>query len=1038
MLAVHAYAFAQSMTEVEIKSLLDQSFSYYSDGRYQDALSGYQRLANQTKPQQTAAEHDIYIFSQEMSIMCYRQLKQFEQAFRLAGDVLNDDLSDKERAEIQNYYSFCGYLAALDYMSGQQFAEARDIFRRILPYADDDIKTRILLREPFSWYMEGVLCQTAQHYDSALVCFENAASGFHDLGRSSEEADALCRIGEIKRFLSEWHGAMRAYRKAESLTDNDGERMTILTEQRKLCSILGDNEALSDVSDRMERLVAETEDIKSRFVYNAFMGNQACDYQQYSMSERWYMLNEQLLPHLSQTEYHEQYLNLWRMHTLAGNWDKAIQYALLAKEVYQTGSSPENYDYYLPYKDISYIYRQQGDSLHCFQYLDTFFRAVHLLDEPRALQYFYMERAGANTDFGDYQRALDDYRTADSLLATRYPASDGNRVALLPLIAGMEHHLDNFDEAERLYGLYAEYTKQISGENSSDYVNALDYLANAEAFAGHMDAATHDFAEAADLLKKQARNKWPYLTSAEREGYWALSSELLQRMTPFALKAKENQTPFTAACYDGLVLTKSFLLASEQFMFDMIKKYGTVEDSVSFSNIQVLKEKVRAWERSGQEFADSILVATSSISPMEANLAKHCRAYGNATAFMDVDYSKIKQSLGEDEVLLDFTDFVSESRGRVYAAYIVNKQQDYPLLMELFPERAIDSLNVRYPYQYYVGAYAERMFDLYWKPIEEYVPNGATVYYVPSQLLFQIAPESLPAGDGTLLGDHYHFVRLSSARELMQYNPRIEVSKEPGRTDAILYGGLQYSLDSTVMAREAQKYDIPRMLAFRGNSELARGDSLFYDLPGTKEEIEIIGRELKSARLSVLPFSGKEGTEESFLSMSGHASQLLHMATHGFYYTPDAAQKVDYLRGYTDAMSLSGLVLAGGNSAWLGHDLPDGVLGGILTAADIARMDLSGVELVVLSACHSGKGEATPEGLYGLQRAFKKAGAKTIVMSLWAESDLVAPEFMAAFYKNLTGESKWNKRDAFNKAKKAISEKYPESPSLWAGFVMLD
>ena len=83
-------------------------------------------------------------------------------------------------------------------------------------------------------------------------------------------------------------------------------------------------------------------------------------------------------------------------------------------------------------------------------------------------------------------------------------------------------------------------------------------------------------------------------------------------------------------------------------------------------------------------------------------------------------------------------------------------------------------------------------------------------------------------------------------------------------------------------------------------------------------------------------------------------------------------------------MFLTGIVMAGGNAAWLGNELPQGVLGGILTAANIARLDLTGLELVVLSACQTGRGRATPEGLFGLQRAFKKAGAKTMVMTLWS------------------------------------------------------
>lgn len=103
-------------------------------------------------------------------------------------------------------------------------------------------------------------------------------------------------------------------------------------------------------------------------------------------------------------------------------------------------------------------------------------------------------------------------------------------------------------------------------------------------------------------------------------------------------------------------------------------------------------------------------------------------------------------------------------------------------------------------------------------------------------------------------------------------------------------------------------------------------------------------------------------------------------------------------------MQLSGIVLSGGNAAWTGKELPDGVRGGILTAGTIAGMDLSGTDLAVLSACQTGLGKATPEGLYGLQRAFKKAGVCTVVMSLWEISNNVSQEFMTIFYERLMAQ----------------------------------
>lgn len=355
------------------------------------------------------------------------------------------------------------------------------------------------------------------------------------------------------------------------------------------------------------------------------------------------------------------------------------------------------------------------------------------------------------------------------------------------------------------------------------------------------------------------------------------------------------------------------------------------------------------------------------------------------------------------------------------------------MLKPLFAERQIDSLAIVRPDMFYDENCAPDVLKLLWEPLKANVPEGATVYYVPSQLLFQISLESLPLADGSLLGNHYNFVRLSSARELLRQKTG---SKNENARTAVLYGGLQYDLEQTTMVEEAKKYDLSQWLDMRG--DVARGDSVFHELRGSKEEILKIASILKGKKWQVTSYMGKEGTEESFLSLHGKSPQILQIATHGFYYTPSNAAKVEYLKGYTDAMSLSGLVMSGGNAAWLGKSLPKGVLGGILTANDIARLDLSNTDMVVLSSCKSGQGKPTSEGLYGLQRAFKKAGVGTIVMSLWNVDDIVTSEFMTAFYEQLVQKANaWNKRKAFEKAKAIVRKNHPE-PFYWAAFVMLD
>ena len=121
---------------------------------------------------------------------------------------------------------------------------------------------------------------------------------------------------------------------------------------------------------------------------------------------------------------------------------------------------------------------------------------------------------------------------------------------------------------------------------------------------------------------------------------------------------------------------------------------------------------------------------------------------------------------------------------------------------------------------------------------------------------------------------------------------------------------------------------------------------------------------------------------------------------------------------------------------WKGGVAIAGKEDGILTAYEIAQMDLSNTDLVVLSACETGLGDLQGnEGVIGLQRAFKLAGVKQLIVSLWRVPDKETAELMKLFYANwLSGKST---REALRAAQLTIKEKNP-SPYYWAAFVLVE
>ena len=201
-----------------------------------------------------------------------------------------------------------------------------------------------------------------------------------------------------------------------------------------------------------------------------------------------------------------------------------------------------------------------------------------------------------------------------------------------------------------------------------------------------------------------------------------------------------------------------------------------------------------------------------------------------------------------------------------------------------------------------------------------------------------------------------------------------------------------------------------------------------------------------------------EGTEEVFKQLSGSNTSIVHLATHGFYFTSEAAAKNDYFineqkNNNSSPGIRSGVLFSGANTAWTGYDIPSTSEDGILNSDEILGMDLSGTDLLVLSACQSALGDIQSDGSYGIQRSFKIAGVNSIIMSLWEVDDESTKIMMMSFYnylsKGLSIKHSFDK--AVNEVKKAYAEREKslgkrgipkssryDSSYYWTSFVLLD
>ena len=893
---------------------------------------------------------------------------------------------------------------------------------------------------PHYWMAQGTLDIHAGKFDIAYEHLEKAQKGYRELGDVGFQIQATEAMGALKAGLGEWEKAKQHYLNALQIAteaNEDFAQSKVMVDLLALYRTVGDIIGYNQYLKALDSLYHVSNSAKLKTIYHLYWSNEYLARKEFAMVETqllkcWDVMLDLPFSDREQAKlnYYNSMMNLKQQQRQYNDAIRAAKHYIEQTKILNGRNSDQQYQ---AYSKLCTLYALDNDSTRAFACLDSLERGVgHSYQDKEVIANFYNVKGCCYADFKKFDKAIACFDKVYNTLYDKRTEDSPSKFASLLNKSEAYFMLKRYDDAYATFSEYVETSRNKYGETSGTYSQALFTLANIEGARGNINEADSLFRMSMNCLLVNMKQLWRYSTPSQREQFWMETLNNLSGMAAFAVKCGNFDSELTETCYNALLFSKSLLLETEKSVVDIIRKEGTNDDIANYRNLLAVNNRLLVLRNNYEYNKLEIDSLTIQQRELEQQLSHKCQSYNEYETYLDINYEKVRNSLTDHEVVVDFSDYQTEDSVRQYAAYIYDKDKSHPLLVKCFDQQQLDSLldGMQNYTLYNYEQLQNRASKLIWNPIEASIAKGSTVYYIPSGVMHGIALEALPLSDGTTLGQHYDFVRLTSAREIVNAHHSSKINRT-----ATLYGGLQYSLDPQKMEEESKAYE-KSDLAGLVRSEY--GVSGFKDLRNTKDEVKKIEKTLVDNGFSVKAYLGSKGNAESFVVLDGKSPSIVHIATHGFYYTPDEAKDKDFLRGYTDAMSLSGLVFAGGNAAWLGKKNVDGVLGGVLTAKDIANLDFKGTDLLVLSACKTGQGKVTAEGVFGLQRAFKKAGVGTIIMSLWNVDDKVTSEFMIAFYEQLTDKANnWNKRKAFEQTKEIIRKKHPD-PYYWAAFVMLD
>nr|WP_245768890.1 CHAT domain-containing tetratricopeptide repeat protein [Stigmatella aurantiaca] len=676
----------------------------------------------------------------------------------------------------------------------------------------------------------------------------------------------------------------------------------------------------------------------------------------------------------------------------------------------------------------------------------------YVADSLNNLATFYADQGLYGRAEPLFQRAL---AIREASLGNSHPdvASSLNNLATFYLDRGL------YGRAEPLYQRALTLGEASLGMNHPLVAESLSGLGKLRLAQHRLSDALPLFSRAFSISERRLRHEALDFSESRLSTFLSYLRTDEQRLYAL-LRAHPQDARVQRLALGASLLLKGRSISETATISRTLYRSLSAEDRDTLERLQGLRTQLASLSLAGpgtlssDDYQQRLQSLAQAGDSLEADLAKRSaplRAVSSLPSLDDI-VSRVASSLPKDAALVEFIAYSdSPLVPKPGTPLAKTPRQERYLALVLFPDastRAVDlgpAAPIDQAASRFRDALAERevsfqstsqqLYQLAFRPLLAQLGATRRLFLSPDGQLNLVPFSALHDGEGFLL-DSFDFTYLSSGRELLPRpldsapSSSVVVLADPDFTAPSLYapsGAPPSSTASPLPDALERFFAAPR-------SDLTR--SAWVPLPGTRLEAQGIQRLLPHAQV----FLGSDASKERLLNLP--TPGILHLATHGFFLGNSSS--VPNSRGLAVVNSLgsppppqaepllnSGLALAGARLAAPGAPLsPQATL---VTALELAGLNLWGTQLVVLSACDTGRGEIhLGQGVYGLRRALMAAGAETVLASLWKVNDNSTHLLMEFYYRNLLAGQ--GRASALREAMLSLRATHPH-PHAWAPFI---